>query len=231
MRFTFFFRTFILLIATCIAGSPRTAFSDSLEPMPSPVTAPPDHAGTLLLGGAYLGLSIGTLMVFPPDNWSGKNAPRVEQFKRSWSELPTLDDGDPWTTNYVGHPLMGSVLYVFARRNHHPPGLAFLSAAVASTAWEYAIEGWFEQPSVSDLLVTPSAGALIGEARWQARQALLANGTPGPLGQLGLLLADPIAELEVLYHMGFPASAPATVSDAHAELIWTPGEVRLVMTF
>jgi hypothetical protein len=94
---------------------------------------------------------------------------------------------------------MGSVLYVFARRNFHSPLQAFLFSTIASTTWEYAFEGWYEQPSWSDLLVTSTIGALIGEGRWQIRQLLLRNGTPGAIGQVALFLVDPVTEVQLLF--------------------------------
>jgi hypothetical protein len=95
---------------------------------------------------------------------------------------------------------MGSVLYLFARRNFHSPLQALLVSTIASTTWEYAFEGWYEQPSWSDLLVTSTTGALIGEGRWQIRQLLLLrNGTPGVAGQVALFLVDPVTEIQLLF--------------------------------
>lgn len=226
------------LLALIFLGIPGSGYAQLLTSPPTTPTAKlllpkPDHGKTLLLSGGYLGASIVTLMLFPPANWSGNNAPRMEQFQRSWSEAPVVDDGDPWTTNYVGHPFMGSFLYVCARRNHHTPEMALLSTTVMSTTWEYAIESWFEQPSVPDLIVTPTAGILLGEGRWQARQALLSEGTPGFWGQLGLFLADPITEAELLYQWAFPASATGATrtSSLKPDVIWIPGWFGVSLRF
>jgi hypothetical protein len=159
----------------------------------------PKHGSTLLLGGLYLSVSLSVLVLFPPDNWNGNITPRPSQFARSWSGPPTWHDGDPWTTNYVGHPIMGSVLYLFARRNYHSPVQAFLFSTIASVTWEYTFEAWYEQPSWPDLLVTSTIGALLGEGRWQLRQLLLRGGTPGALGQVALFLVDPITEIDILF--------------------------------
>lgn len=170
-----------------------------LRGAPSPEPPKPKHGSTLLLGGLYLSISLSALVLFPPDNWNGNITPHPSQFTRSWTSPPTWHDGDPWTTNYVGHPVMGSVLYLFARRNYHSPVQAFLFSTVASTTWEYAFEAWYEQPSWSDLLVTSTFGALIGEGRWQLRQLLLRGGTPGVLGQIALFLVDPVTEIDILF--------------------------------
>jgi hypothetical protein len=178
---------------------PSPALALRLPDKRHPESSEPNHRSTLLLGGLYLSVSLSALIVFPPDNWNGNTAPRPSQFARSWTGSPTWHDGDPWTTNYVGHPIMGSVLYLFARRNHHTPLQAFLFSTVASTTWEYAFEAWYEQPSWPDLLVTSTFGALIGEGRWQIRKLLLRHGTPGALGQVALFLVDPITEIDILF--------------------------------
>lgn len=116
-----------------------------------------------------------------------------EQSRRSRPWRPESDRGDSRTNS------RGSILYLFARRNFHSPVQAFLFSTVASTTWEYAFEAWYEQPSWTDLLVTSTFGALIGEGRWQIRQRLLRHGTPGALGQVALFLVDPIAEIDILF--------------------------------
>jgi hypothetical protein len=94
---------------------------------------------------------------------------------------------------------MGSLLYTAARRSNYGPVGSFLFATGANTLFEFGVKSWFEQPSWPDLLVTSTGGALIGEARWWARQRLLRGGRPGFWGQLGLAVADPIAEAQLLF--------------------------------
>jgi hypothetical protein len=161
---------------------------------------PERHPGRMLgFGSALFGIQITSLVLFPPANWSGQGKPQPAQFRHAFTAPPVWNDGDPWTTNYVLHPLMGSLLYTAARRSNYGPVGSFLFATAASTFWEYGIESWFEQPSWPDLLVTSTTGALIGEARWWARQRLLRTGRPGFWGQLGLAFADPIAEAQLLF--------------------------------
>jgi len=150
-------------------------------------------------GSAMFGIQIASLVLFPPQNWSSGPDPRLSNFTRAFTAPPVWNDGDPWTTNYVLHPLMGSLLYTAARRSNYGPVGSFLFSTAASTFWEYGIESWFEQPSWPDLLVTSTSGALIGEVRWWARQRLLSGGRPGFWGQLGLVFADPIAEAQLLF--------------------------------
>jgi hypothetical protein len=145
----------------------------SIEPQP------PDRLRIISLGLAYLAVSIAVLVAAPPANWAGGRWPQWEQFALSWTAPPTWHDGDPWTTNFVGHPIMGALLYSFARHGRASMGRAFVFATVSSLAWEYLIESWFEQPSWTDLLVTSTAGALLGELRWRARVRLIAGARAG----------------------------------------------------
>jgi hypothetical protein len=175
-------------------GDLRLRASDFLPP------APEHRPGRMVgFGSAMFGIQITALVLSPPSNWSGRVSPRASQFRDAFTAPPTWDDGDPWTTNYVAHPIMGSLLYTAARRSNYGPVGSFLFATAGSTLWEYGVESWFERPSWPDLLVTSTAGALIGEARWWARQRLLRAGRPGFWGQLGLAFADPIAEAQLIF--------------------------------
>lgn len=176
------------------AGDLRLRASDFMPPEPE--VRPGRMVG---FGSAMLGIQVTALVLFPPTSLSGRVEPSVDNFRDAFTAAPTWDDGDPWTTNYVAHPIMGSLLYTAARRSNYGPVGSFLFATAANTFWEYGIESWFERPSWSDLLVTSTTGALIGEARWWARQRLLRGGRPGFWGQLGLAFADPIAEAQLLF--------------------------------
>jgi len=175
---------------------PEPAFVEGVPSDVMPGVARPDDARAVGLSGMYLGASIGALVLVPPANWHGERWPRREQFARSWTEAPTWNDGDPWTTNYVGHPLMGSELYLFGRRSGHGQAYSFVLSSAASIAWEYGLEAWFEQPSWPDLLVTSTVGAVLGELRWLGRERL--RGSPGFWRRVALAVIDPMGELETL---------------------------------
>lgn len=163
---------------------------------PVPGTRP---ARLLGFGSALFGLEIGALALFPPTNGAGATEPSSANFRSAFNSRPTWLASDPWTTSYVAHPLMGSLLYTAARRSNYGPLGSFLFASAASAVWTYGVESWYGQPAVSDLVVMSAGGALLGEARWWARQRLLRDGRPGFWGQLGLLVADPIAEAQLLF--------------------------------
>jgi hypothetical protein len=59
--------------------------------------------------------------------------------------------------------------------------------------WEFGIESCFERPSSEDLIVTPVVGSLLGEARFQAKRALLEADTP--TARVLAVLVDPVQSL------------------------------------
>ena len=112
------------------------------------------------------------------------------------SSLPLFEaDGDRWQINVLGHGLFGSELYMRARTCHFRPWQALAFTGLASATWEYAFEANGVRPSALDLVFTPTAGIVLGEARfqgWQAARSL-------PAGALRSLLSaalDPLGDLE-----------------------------------
>jgi hypothetical protein len=157
--------------------------------------AQPDHFNPIVLTASQLFAQLGTLMLFPPANWQDNSRSRGDQFTRSWSEPPVWGDGDPWTTNYVGHPVMGASIYLFARHNGYSAWGSFAFMTVASTMWEYVFEAAFEQPSGTDLLVTPLIGAPLGELLWYFTEELRASPPTSIAGKAAKMILDPVREL------------------------------------
>jgi hypothetical protein len=78
---------------------------------------------------------------------------------------------------------------------------SFLYSAAMSTFWEYVTEGYYEQVSVQDLFITPIAGAVLGELRFQAKQALIDPSTGKARGfwrKALVVLLDPMDGLSRL---------------------------------
>ncbi len=78
------------------------------------------------------------------------------------TNAPEIDDGDGFQTNYVTHPLVGALQYLYYRAMGWGYWGAFLGAVVQSTLFEYTIEGTVETPSFPDLISTPVIGAPMG---------------------------------------------------------------------
>lgn len=102
-------------------------------------------------------------------------------------------DADHFNTNAAGHPFDGTVFYQIARGNGFGPGGSFIWAVIASTFWEYFVE-IPENPSINDMILTPGAGAIIGEATYRLGRYLAQSGT-GPAHCAGALLFAPVATL------------------------------------
>ena len=92
---------------------------------------------------------------------------------------PVWDD-DAWWINYLTHPYWGAAYYIRGRERGLEPMPAFWFSALLSTLFEFGAEALFEQPSYQDLLVTPIAGALIGEY-WFAPLRSRIKAKPGRL--------------------------------------------------
>ena len=103
---------------------------------------------------------------------TGFTGPSSRTFRDAFAK-GTRADEDECYWNYAGHPLWGSETYLRARAQGVGPFGSFLFSAAASTAWEFGIESWYQRPSSQDLIITPVIGSLLGEARFQAKRALL----------------------------------------------------------
>ena len=86
-------------------------------------------------------------------------------------------DVNRFNTNFIGHPLGGSLYYLSARANHHSVWESFAWAFIGSAFWEYIGE-ITEKPSYNDMIVTPWAGFSNGEVMTQLG-SFFARGKPG----------------------------------------------------
>jgi hypothetical protein len=77
-----------------------------------------------------------------------------------------FDDNSIRTNSFPGHPISGAYFYLIARNHNLSPTESFLWSFAASTLNEFFIE-FTEVASISDLVVTPVAGAVIGEAMYE----------------------------------------------------------------
>lgn len=164
---------------------------------PAPRFAPPVlHAAAL-----FTGMRLTEAVIWPepfartePDFW-------WERYEDAYTLPPKFDararpfewDGDHWTINVIGHGLLGSELYLRARRCHFGPWGSLAFAAAGSAVWEYVFEANGVRPSAPDLVFTPLAGLALGEARFVAARAL--SGARGAGGVLRVVL-DPFGEAE-----------------------------------
>ncbi len=167
-----------------ILGSPADSktgmqkSTQSVEAPSCPATSPdcsadrfavdePDWAGlkrdTWYFMGAQVA-SLGILYALPQDvsNW-GEDQKDNFSLKK-WREnvsRPHLDE-DKFYLNYILHPYWGASYYVRARERGYGRLDAFWYSTLLSTFYETGPEALFEQPSIQDLVITPLAGAWLG---------------------------------------------------------------------
>jgi hypothetical protein len=118
-----------------------------------------------LIGGTEI-LGMGLLMALPKSitKWDDDYLKKAKHnIRETWTKPPVWDK-DGFAMNYVAHPLVGSYYYNAMRSQGSKRFPAFLFSTAQSVLWEYCIEGVAERPSTQDLLITSTAGALIGEA-------------------------------------------------------------------
>lgn len=134
-------------------------------------------SGTKIWGGIGFGM-VGVLMLMPKSvtKWQDDYIDdAMSNLNRAFTQPPVMDE-DHWEINYIGHPYAGSLFYNTIRAQGGTVFHSFLFSAFISTGWEYLYEGVAEQPSIQDLIVTPIAGAVLGELIHQATIGMKKNG-------------------------------------------------------
>jgi hypothetical protein len=107
------------------------------------------------------------------------------------TQLPAYDD-DVWHYNYVLHPLVGSEYFLAARNRGWSAGSAFWYSAMMSAFYEYGPENMIQQPSIQDLIVTPTFGSILGELRYDLKKRVKERGRAGRLSRIWFAFLDPL---------------------------------------
>jgi hypothetical protein len=111
--------------------------------------------------------------------------------KLSYNDL--VFDDDKFVTGGIGHPLAGAAYYQVARGNGLGVGASFVATFVSSVAWQYFGE-WNTRPATNDIIVTPTAGWVLGEATFRLGR-FFAAGEPSWTNCAGAVLFSPVASL------------------------------------
>jgi len=133
--------------------------------------------GGLLVHGSEA-VSLGLLAVLPShiSQWESVSSSTYRSnFRRAFTSPPVFDN-DKWYINYIGHPYQGTLFYNAVRSQDANIWQSSLFTLGHVFVWEYVIEAGLEQPSIQDLIVTPLAGILLGEATHRATIAMARNG-------------------------------------------------------
>jgi len=158
---------------------------------------------TRVLYGAGL-VALGILQTLPEDAtaWNRseiKNVPPLKRWAKNVKKGPVWDK-DGFMFNYVLHPYGGAAYYMGARSLGFNVFYSFLySAGISTLFWEYGIEAFMEIPSIQDLIVTPVAGVVLGEAFYILKRHIVSNGYrlfgSAVLGNVVAYIIDPVNEV------------------------------------
>lgn len=116
-----------------------------------------------------------------PTNWTkwDKDHIAIRHWGSNWSKnlrSTPVWDRDPLWVNYAGHPIGGAGYYTMARQSGLNQRESFVYTFIQSTfVWEYGVEALVEEPSIQDLLVTPTVGSVLGEIEYRAINQIDAN--------------------------------------------------------
>lgn len=108
-------------------------------------------------------------------------------------------DSDDFFINYVTHPYWGSAYYVRASERGYDARGAFWYSALLSSLYEFGAEALFEEPSIQDLIVTPTVGSLVGHYFMGVRNDIRAQSASRGQRTTGqkwvMVLTDPLGAL------------------------------------
>ncbi len=153
----------------------------------------------LLFGAGFA--TMGFLYMMPSSftNWEDDGKSPFSKWWDNVSREPVWDSDDLFL-NYVTHPYAGAIYYMGARSAGVNAFGSFLySFALSTFFWEYGIEAFAERPSIQDLIVTPVAGAFLGEWFYIKKREIIANNYEilgsQALGKTAVFLMDPMTEV------------------------------------
>ena len=147
---------------------------------------------------------LGILELLPEDAtaWNKEEIRSTPFFERWWNHVKKgpVWDRDKWYFNYLLHPYGGAAYYMSARsQGFSAPYSMLYGFGISTLFWEYGIEAFNEIPSIQDLIITPLAGAVIGEAFYVLKRSIVAGGYTlfGSkfLGNVVAYLIDPVNEV------------------------------------
>ena len=138
---------------------------------PAPRRLAPDYEQPWNIMVAEYSVPVAIGLASPGTVGGWREGPTLNRFVQGWTHRPSREDMDNDFVNLVLHPLAGSETHMLARRYGWTFGEAVLFDFAGSLLWEYVFENLVERPSRIDLMVTAPVGLLLGELRYQARDA------------------------------------------------------------
>ena len=136
------------------------------------------------------------VMYVSPDSFSKWNKHDQKDFSlKKWKKNvsnPVWDEDDLYI-NYILHPYWGATYYILGRERGLNRPYSFWFSFLLSSLFEYGAEALFEPVSIQDMIVTPLAGALLGEYVFSPiRQWARADGELNWADKTLLIITDPL---------------------------------------
>lgn len=153
---------------------------------------------------AILSLATVGILYALPEDFTGWDRDEVKNLKSKYNKNLVkrgfVWDPDNLFFNFIGHPYVGAVYYIAARKSGYDEYDSFLySFFMSSIFWEMGIEAMAEAPSIQDIVITPGAGAILGEYLFKVEGKIINNdgkiGNSKFLGKTALVFIDPIGTL------------------------------------
>lgn len=147
--------------------------------------------------------TVGILFALPEDftGWTRSDIKHIDtRYNHNLGHRGMVWDPDNLWFNLVGHPYVGSIYYIAARKSGFDEFDSFLySFAMSTFFWEMGVEGFAEAPSIQDIVITPGIGALLGEYLYHVEINIINNDgkikNSRFLGKSALVLIDPVGTL------------------------------------
>jgi hypothetical protein len=172
-------------------AAPESDLEALAAPACEPLKPPPSYLHTALEEMGFLAVQTAW---YWGHNWHGDQQFSWSNWKSRFTDYHdmVLDD-DKFRTGGVGHPIAGTGYYLIARGNGFGVVGSAVATVLASSVWQFFSE-WNEKPATNDLLVTPAAGWVIGEAAYQLGQYFSDRG-PSVVDCVGAALFSPVATI------------------------------------
>ena len=149
----------------------------------------------------YQAVAVGILYAMPESVSSWSDEQKSNYRMSDWWDNVTNPacDSDDFFINYVLHPYWGAAYFVRASERGYNPQSAFWYSVLLSSLYEFGFEALFEEPSVQDLIVTPTIGSLVGyyfmHTRNDIRMHTASSGHTTTGQKWVMVLTDPLGAL------------------------------------
>lgn len=167
-------------------------------------TDTPDRDGLKRDTWYFLGYQVAAIGILyaMPESVTGWTDEQKSNYSISdwWNNVTNPScDSDDFFINYVTHPYWGAAYYVRASERGYDSRGAFWYSVFLSSLYEFGAEALFEEPSIQDLIVTPTVGSLVGHYFMGVRNDIRAQSASSGQRTTGqkwvMVLTDPLGAL------------------------------------